>query len=90
MRAAADLLGEFAHGVNLHALAVPVAKEADGALRAGFVHGHFHAGNGRVRNDGFVYKALYFLELVRRNLAFKAEVKAQALRGCLLYTSRCV
>ena len=81
MGAAADLLGELAHGVHLDALAVLALKQAHCALRLGLGHGHFLAHDGSLGLNGHVHQALDLGLLLLGHLAAEGEVEAQALGG---------
>ena len=81
VRPAADFLGEFAHGVNLHALGVAAFEQADSAAFLGLFHGHFIAGDGYVFFYHDIDQRFHFLQLFRRHFAREREIEPQALGG---------
>ena len=81
MGAAADFLGEGAHGVYLYALAVLVAEQAYRALRSGLVYRHFLAGDGGLGLYPLVDLIFYLLKLFLGELAAEAEIEAKTLGG---------
>ena len=74
VRAAADLLGEIAHAVDFHDVAVLVAEEADGSFRAGSVGGHLAADDREIGLDLLVHDAFDLGELFGGHLFGVADI----------------
>ena len=77
MGAAADFLGELAHGIHLDLFAILAFEQAHGALRLGFGNGHFFHGHGGLGFDGFVDQLLHFGDFFGGHLAAEGEVEAE-------------